>query len=706
MLSFSLHSQVKKVFVSTSSNPILNTGTTYTGSGNSWENAYTNLLTAFQTNMAGYTSLEVYIKEGDYYNTDGTNSSFGGNFSTLPNGVNVTVSGGYSALLTGTDTSGYNPATNPTNFIKSTSLFQVGKTDGNLTVKGLNIYDPGDYYSLSAASYVGPVFNIDRAAGTFIFDDVKVLITQPVSDDPGIGIFNINNDNNADNQIFLKNVLVDGTREKGVITAREQANRTLIEIRDSQFTNNRVTVVPGAVIGLTRSANNTVRIYNSIFYNNEAFLLNGGAIALDDSSTLLVEDSKFKQNKGTGNGQGGAIAASGSVNFTSRRNTYACNHVNEGQGGAIWIDNNSTLNSENDTFVANYVNSAAGTISANAQAVGGGAVAVFGSTATVANAKFTNNYSSHLGGAILNRNSTVNVTNNEFFGNHINAPSVDASRGGAINSGNNSNLTVSNSKFQNNYIQVSSLATVKNGGAIASEDSNLTITGNSVANSWFRDNRAAGAGGAIWTSGNRAYTIANTGFYENQSGFDGERNTNGGGALFFTGSNQGISITNSDFFGNSTWVIDGSNGGGAIKVDGSGTTTADNIAVFTNNRFKDNRRNAGLNTANISGGSDIKMYYAKIEIATGTILQMASGQYNDDFPTSGVTYNGQTIITLPTYPSLSPAVSTCDQVIIPLLPTIILIANDDFYDGSSVAGHYALIPPGTSSAVLVLNNDI
>lgn len=372
-LSIICYSQTKRVFVSPATNPVLNTGANYTGDGLSWENAYTSILNALKTDVTGFTKLEVFIKEGDYFDQNGTNSIYGTRMSTLPDGTEVSVTGSLSALATGSNTNTYDPNNNPTNIIGSTSLFQVGKGDGNLSLKGLNIYDPNDYYDATEAAFVSPFVNINIPDGVFNFEDIKIIVTKPVSDDPAIGMFNITTNKNPNNTLYFKNVYVEGTIETGVITVRENANNTTVEIRDSKFHNNRVTIVPGAVVGLTRSERNTVRIYDSEFTGNQALSIDGGAIAVAKNSTLTVERSIFKENysSGTGStGQGGAIAVSENSSFSSTDNIYACNHVQVGQGGAIWIDGGTAFTSTRDTFVGNFVQSIAGSVSSNGQPVG------------------------------------------------------------------------------------------------------------------------------------------------------------------------------------------------------------------------------------------------------------------------------------------------------------------------------------------------
>ncbi|MDO5510792.1 MAG: hypothetical protein Q4F57_08855 [Weeksellaceae bacterium] len=704
--------QTKVVFVAPASNPISATGN---GDGSSWENAYTSIITALQTNMSGFSKLEVHMKTGDYFNENGVNVHYGGAMSTLPNGVDVEVTGGYSAILRGTNITGYNPTIYPTNLVASAAVFQVGKEDGNLTVRGINAYDPANYYSANGTSYVSPFVNINRADGVFRFEDIKVIITQPVSDDPGIGIFNINNNQNQGNSLYFDNVVVNGVIEGGVITLREQTDDAIIEIRNSKFHNNRVTVVDGAVLGLWRSSRHTVRIYDSEFVNNRALITNGGAIALRNNSSLHIERTVFKDNRTTSEsaannsqGQGGAIAITGNSSFTSIDNIYVCNYVQTAQGGALWINNGTSFTSTGDSFIGNYVRSLPGTTSANGQDIGGGAIAIYDGVANITNASFVNNWATQLGGAILVRRQQMNITNTEFIENRIQGAGADSFRGGAINAADLELLNITDGRFLNNQVIGSSLAAQRNGGAIQSIGTNLTITGTSAPGqpktAWFRGNSSAGAGGAIWTDGDRTYTFNNVGFYENHSGFENDQNTNGGGALFFSANNQGLNIDNSDFFGNTTWVTGNTNGGGAIKIDGAIHWTRARISSFTNNRFKDNRRNNELYTGNTSGGSDIKLYFANIVgPGTGTILQMQQGLYNADFPNNiGLTYNGQSSITLPAYPTLTPEYATCDDVVIQPDSDFIILAQDDIFDGQN---GLAPIPAGTTSTVSVLAND-
>lgn len=655
--------QTKQVFVAPAGNNInLNSD----GSGSSWENAYSDLFSALKTDMNGFTELRIYIKEGDYYNHsagDATNGEIGGERSTLPNGVNVFVEGSHFALATGTDITTYNYARNATNFINPTALFQMNVPDGELSVKGINVLEPE-----ARSLIVGGFFTIGtKNDGKASFEDIKITVTQPVNDDPGVGFFHADDAERL--TLSLKNVTVTGAMETGVITLWSDSSGANITIKDSYFANNQITIARGGVVNMV-SENNTLIVDNTVFYNNKTQTRDGGAIFLSTGSTATITNSIFKENHTSGasaSGTGGAIHAESGSTLNSTNNKYVCNWVGDASYGGGAIFSAGTLNSTNDVFVGNYN--------------------LFGAVAGQ-------------GGAILASGVTT-ITNGQFYWNRIN------SYGGAIHSSND--LTVKNSKFQNN--QANNNHGVGNGGAISSNDGILQILGDSVANSWFRNNQSPGAGGAVWRSDtDKFFKVDHTGFYENISGYSTAKNNNGGGAIFLSGNRNGAEIDNSDFFNNSTWVNDTTNGGGAIKVDGlSWPVENDNITSFTYNRFKGNSRNGYIDTSNGNGGADIKLYFSKIMSGSGTHLQLLdTGGTNPSYPAAeypnktGMLFDGETQITLPTFPTMGDR--TCAMYVIEQVSTRIIIAKDDIFDIAS--GNYDPISPGTTSTVSVLQNDL
>ncbi|MDO5614780.1 MAG: right-handed parallel beta-helix repeat-containing protein [Cruoricaptor ignavus] len=656
-LAFLTNAQTKTVFVAPTGN---NVSRLSNGTGTSWENAYSNLLTALQTNMAGYTELKIYIKEGNYTNHNASNINYGnGDRSTLPDGVNVYVEGGHSAFATGVSTTTYDTENNPTNFISSWALFQMNASDGNLHVKNINVYEPN-----ARNIQVGPFYYTEKPNAVATFENVKVITRRPINDDPGVGIFH-HHGNARNSTINLNKVTVSGfdTMETGVVTFWSGADNSTINITNSLFSNNRITVAQGSVVNMN-SINNTLNIENSMFYRNSTPATNAGVILLSSGSNATIKNSTFKGNFTTLAGSGGVIYAESNTKLTSENNVYACNTSGVGSngGGVMLMNSGSTFISNNDIYVENRGQSIT--------PQGGGALHFYSVEATINNAKFVRNYATYEGGAIR-----------------------------AIG---NSKLTINNSKFLNN--EAVGGTTLSRGGAIFSENSQLTITGDSVADSWFRNNQSTGAGGAVrFASGTQTYVVKNTGFYGNVAGYEQMRNDNGGGALFFADNvSKNISIDGSYFFDNRTWVVGittSSNGGGAIKLN-----TGNVVTSFTNNRFKGNAINGSTDTNTSNGGSDVRTYFASFAntaLGTGTILQMGQSRYNNDFPTNiGFTYDGQNSITTPTFPTLD---ITCDSFPETNVGEIIIIANDDIFDGE--ANNYLLIPPGTKSTVTVLEND-
>ncbi|MCS6793081.1 MAG: DUF4347 domain-containing protein, partial [Oscillatoriaceae bacterium SKYG93] len=252
----------------------------------------------------------------------------------------------------------------------------------------------------------------------------------------------------------------DGTAGKqerggGAIAARSES---IITVQGSEFINNK-----GINGGAINSLLSQLTVENSKFINNDttagisASGGFGGAIYTDgasdnlkpDSGTVLIRNSLFEGNKGTGQGGaaflylytpdkaivenstfinnsvikntagvalGGAIR--GSVDLTVNNSTFA-NNIAETQGGAIWLGETTKVNITNSTFSGNKA------VDAADQGLGGGIFFANGSAASnIVNSTFVNNYAGSFGGAFGGGGTNVTLKNtivaNNVAGNPFN----------------------------------------------------------------------------------------------------------------------------------------------------------------------------------------------------------------------------------------------------------------------------------------------
>jgi hypothetical protein len=180
---------------------------------------------------------------------------------------------------------------------------------------------------------------------------------------------------------------------------------------------------------------------------------------------------------------------------------------------------------------------------------GGGAIAIFSGSLTVAHSVFTNN-SAPVGGAIDNDDGNMDLSYDSFSGN------TASDTGGAIGTSGDSALTaVQNCVFTDNSASIQG-----GGGAIGTFGGNLIVTNDS-----FTGNSAS-VGGAIQTFG--PLSVAASTFVDNST------NSADGGAIDV---NDPAVIIDSTFVGN-TCFIDG----GAVCAESSSTLQLTNDTLCGN----------------------------------------------------------------------------------------------------------------------------
>ena len=189
------------------------------------------------------------------------------------------------------------------------------------------------------------------------------------------------------------------------------------------------------------------------------------------------------------------------------------------------------------------------------------------------------------GGAILNADESVTLTNMKFENNQAGGTGA----GGAVYSSLSTVFNIGNSTFTNNF------ANSTNGGGALYFDGVATVT---ITNSTFENNQTPGHGGAIRGDSTFNLDVSGSTFKNNQANGTGS----GGGAIAaYLIGNMSVTVNTSLFEGNSARGF-----GGAIYVDSLDSSTATfntSTLSVTDSTFKLNTANSGGSTTSYSGGA-------------------------------------------------------------------------------------------------------
>ncbi len=360
------------------------------------------------------------------------------------------------------------------------------------------------------------------------------------------------------------------------------ARNSAVTINGCTFHNNMATgmesrqpVAPvgGAIMG---SDNTTIRIWNSSFKGNQAFV--GGAIALEQNTSLTTNNCTFSLNNALQNDNikqsaGGAIHGQHEVVINLIMSHFLNNSACV--GGAVSLTYHTTLIVDNSTFIDNKATGIGSTgVDFQKDIIYGGGGAIYGLhdlLIDVVMSHFVNNYAPSgdgYGGAIcLLSRVTVKITSSIFSDNR-------AFRGGAINVQRDVSIEMEHTSFHRNFgssykslagailalervtMDLKSSVFVNNtaggAGAILAENDAYVH----LKNTDFQNNAAmlnTGSGGAILVNYKANLHIDSTSFRNNTGYF--------GGAIFAQ-ANTNITVRNTHFLENSASVDDGE--GGAI----------------------------------------------------------------------------------------------------------------------------------------------
>ncbi|NEQ41257.1 MAG: DUF4347 domain-containing protein [Okeania sp. SIO3I5] len=313
----------------------------------------------------------------------------------------------------------------------------------------------------------------------------------------------------------------------------------------------------------------------------------GAGIRTEQTSTLIVENSKFINNTAGGLG-GGAIYSGFQSNATIINSQFENNdasqairnssgQLSEHAGGAILIWSESNLTVRDSEFTNN-------------KGVNGGAINNLLSNLTVENSQFINNDSTSAqntdygyGGAIYTdgasnndgvSSGTIKISNSSFDGNK------GAGQGGGLFlfAYPPDKIIIENSEIINNQIISNSVGDAL-GGGLRVGNAELTITNTTIAN-----NLALSQGGGLWVGGNAPTEIINSTFSGNRAESE-DGNSGLGGAILLANTSNSTNITNTTIANNYAGFQGGGFWGGNSNTTLTNTIVAYNVANNGGNNF-------------------------------------------------------------------------------------------------------------------------
>ena len=391
----------------------------------------------------------------------------------------ATIKGGYPTNLSGTATTGQDPATNKTNFIcnQTAAADRVFLLSGsnkipNITFDGITF--PANGNSLAP----GTAFDFNSSAASNV------------------------NFNNCYFTGFVQSGTVNGgpVYIQGDVDTKKGAH--VVSFTGCTFSGN--TCNTGGAIYLY-NANATVSFSDCTFSNNSTNA-NGGALRARSFASLTITDGSFVSNSVTGSGNkgGGVYLDAGSLSITGT--TFTSNSA-AGRGGAIQFNSSAESTITGATFASNNASNGAAihteagnvtvsnsTFSGNT-GTNGGAVRVLSSSLVLDNCTLQNNNTTGQGGAIdVQSSGIVTVYDSSFSGNSSGKGSAVITAGAADKL---AVLLVFNSLFSGN----TSASNANNGGAIHSSAYGRIL----VANTTIRATGGDGDGSAIMSSATSNY---------------------------------------------------------------------------------------------------------------------------------------------------------------------------------------------------------
>jgi predicted outer membrane repeat protein len=351
-------------------------------------------------------------------------------------------------------------------------------TSGEIAVgNSVSINGPGSGVLTVSGNNAGRILNID-APGTANVVISGLTFVDGSATGNGGAVLNADENLTVRNSIFTGNDAVSG----GAGGAIASFGQLLVE--SSTLSGNTAFGRGGAIFAAGSVPEITIR--NSVFSGNSSTDFGiGGAVYLQDATTILIDGCSFSSNT-TGN-DGGALGLDG--NFTTvgtvRNSTFTQNSAGA-EGGGLWVDGDGgEFIVQNSTFHLNASGAEGGaiyeedcvegftvensTFHLNTSGSEGGALCL-NSSGTVRNSTITANTSlSARGGGVSFNFATFNLESSIVAGNtDVTGPSDDISRL------NGATVNASNSLFSSNP-------------APAGDGGDDTINGTSTANLFDTD---------------------------------------------------------------------------------------------------------------------------------------------------------------------------------------------------------------------------
>lgn len=364
---------------------------------------------------------------------------------------------------------------------------------------------------------------------------------------------------------------------------------------------------------ITLSGNNGSRIFivnapatltlNNITITKGHCDCDGGAIAVSNGGSLVIDSSAFRDNSTEDPWSGGAILSRGTLKISN--STF--DHNSGGNGGALDPrDGSSSTDIRNTLFQNNYTT--------NTTNGWGGAVLIWdGAAVTVENSRFISNtansgsFSSSTidrGGAVYVRpNSGLTATNSQFAGN-------SAFFGGALYVDPGGSLTLTGGELHDNSIGI--FDGTQGGGAIYNAGNLL------VDSAQLHDNHADGGGGAIENWGDAL--VRNAVFRHNQAG-GGAAIANDGNATILTST---LANNIAQLYGGAIDAADHTDVSKGMTITGS--TLSGNQASLDGGAIESEMR-LTLTNVTVSGNSGPQVidHYERLLTLTNTTIAQNNG---------------------------------------------------------------------------------
>jgi len=261
-------------------------------------------------------------------------------------------------------------------------LFYVSRPQ-NLIVENLTIT------GIDASTYGGAIRLYK--GNNVTLDNIRFIDNTAAGNGAGLHTYESTN-------VEITNTTFDGNMANGGRGGGVYNVRGTLTVSNSQFTNNTAT---GSGAGLYIWGPTNVEITNTTFDGNTTATGRGGGV-YNGRSTLIVRNTQFTNN--TSAGQGAGLYTSESANVEITNATFSGNRTDAEWGGGMHVYN-STSTVSNTQFISNT-------------AAFGGGLALYKGPATVYNTVFADNQATRAGaGLFAGKGSTTTVENSTFVDN-------------------------------------------------------------------------------------------------------------------------------------------------------------------------------------------------------------------------------------------------------------------------------------------------